>query len=162
MSLTPSFAPNNTTYRRWRYVIFFCESIDGYLSRNVPSFYLINLILSKFSIASRSPFLKHIKTIFGKSAKKQMVRIYAQAIITSVKNAKSICDWAISKLPGNAMSAKLIIFAASLSEMYLSVSITGYRCFPYPASVCFFNFIPKAIFNGYSLWCHNFSSIVTT
>lgn len=94
------------------------------------------------SIAS---FFHHVKSVILGCSKKQMIWIYAGAIVAMVQNTQAVWNRSIFNHPGNYVSADGSSFVAA-SEPSIS---NGFSCEPDPTPIGYSEFISESSNNAF-------------
>ena len=117
------------------------------LSRLFPGEFGVGIGGAFKTIMTRPSFFNHIIRVVSFCTKKKMIGINAMANIASMKNAKSLWNWASKKLPGYTRADSHKGFSVFVgSDIRISMRIL--RGLPKPTSFCFLDFAKKALTNN--------------
>ena len=98
----------------------------------------------------------HVICIILLCPDKEMIRVYAKPIITFMKHAKTIRNWAIFQNPSIAMRRIICLFFMSASgKLSVATGIlwSSFSTCPYPASIRFMDLVPKLFFIRFLSGC---------
>ncbi len=156
MILFPNFMQNYFRYKILSYSILISQFLLGITSRVIKIPYLFNFCSIKLSriirfswiglkmgiVSALSSLIVSIYSVIFMSSEKQMVRINAARIVTSVANAKTTWYNPLMKLIRNSVSPE-IFFVSPKSTVPVFVFMTS----PFPTRVLSdnFYFVPKGL-----------------
>lgn len=151
----PSLAQYNQTNAGLADMVFSSQSSLAYAASLVLCLYFFYLLHSKFgsgitfsrirdlATSSLSTFFNHIVDVIFRSSKKQMVRIDADRVITSMANVQPIGNRTFKKFIANSTSISPVAFNRKQSSFTIRMFFTQ----PNPTVIGFYKFIKKSIFH---------------